>query len=538
MINTPYGSLPELGDEYWNLNPVLQGMIGDLTGRLSEENLGDIRDIYDAVEGASSANDALMTTVAANPSSSFSGELKQTYVPRGYLVVSVKDAGATGDGTTDDTAAIQSAFTGGNRKVLFDEGTYRFASDAVRIYANTTVEFHPNAKILNDRTSGPDLFMNGEFGNTTFATGYSGAGNIHIIGNGATIDNGPRSSRNTHTEAFAFAHAENITVDGLKFLNNYASHFMEFNSIRKGAVTNCIFRDYNSGGYTDRECINIDSATSVGFPQFGAYDNTPCTDILISGNRFENVPAGVGNHSSNGNWHSRIRVVDNVFVNIGEHAVRSLYWQDSVIRGNTIDTTGTRAIWADKAVNSVIAENSIRNPTTTEPGNCAIQVGGDESDNVLVANNAIFLTGVGYGIRIFAGIRHRATGNQVAGWVQQPVQSQVEQSVVDNVVRVTIATDAAVAVAIPGAKQGLVAIAAHSSSTTSARGLYWLRAGTGEETAPVALAELGTTVTSTGVLTGSTGLAGTTTISVWNGRLYIENRRSTTTTYSIQFIIS
>lgn len=71
MINTPYGSLPELGDEYWNLNPVLQSMIGDLTGRLSEENLGDIRDVYDAIEGATTPSDALMTSVAADTGSAF-----------------------------------------------------------------------------------------------------------------------------------------------------------------------------------------------------------------------------------------------------------------------------------------------------------------------------------------------------------------------------------------------------------------------------------------------------------------------------------
>lgn len=538
MINTPYGSLPELGDEYWNLNPVLQGMIGDLTGRLSEENLGDIRDIYDAVEGAASANDALMTAVAANPASSFSGELNQTYVPRGYLVVSVKDAGATGNGTTDDTVAIQSAFTGGNRKVYFDPGTYRIAGEAIQIFANTIIEFHPQAIVLNDRTTGPDVFLNGEIGNTTFATGYTGAGNIHVIGNGATIDNGPRAARNTHTEAFAFGHAENISIDGLKFLNNYASHFIELNSIRKGSITNCLFRDYNNGGFTDRECINLDSATSTGFPQFGAYDNSPSTDILISGNRFDTVPAGVGNHSSTANWLSRIRIIDNVFNNIGEHAIRTTYWQDSVIRGNVINNTGTRAIWADKLVNSVVSDNTIRTPSTTETGNCAIQVGGTESDGVVVSNNAIIMTNIAFGIRLFAGTNHRVTGNKITGWTSQPVQSSINLSQVDNVFRVSLATDEAIGIDVPGQKQGLVIISANSASEATARGMWWIRANSGEEVAPTVVSSIGTTTASTGVLTGSTGLAGTTTISVWNGKLYIENRRSVATGYNVQFVTS
>jgi hypothetical protein len=42
--------------------------------------------------------------------------------------VSVKDFGAVGDGTTDDTAAIQAAFNSGFKNILIPQGTYRITS--------------------------------------------------------------------------------------------------------------------------------------------------------------------------------------------------------------------------------------------------------------------------------------------------------------------------------------------------------------------------------------------------------------------------
>lgn len=55
--------------------------------------------------------------------------------------VSVKDFGATGDGTTDDTAAIQAAITAsaGANKLVFPRGTYRFTSPLA--ISNIDVDF-------------------------------------------------------------------------------------------------------------------------------------------------------------------------------------------------------------------------------------------------------------------------------------------------------------------------------------------------------------------------------------------------------------
>ncbi len=48
-------------------------------------------------------------------------------VDKGELVTNVRDYGAKGDGTTDDTAAIRAAFASGGKQFLFPAGTYKIA---------------------------------------------------------------------------------------------------------------------------------------------------------------------------------------------------------------------------------------------------------------------------------------------------------------------------------------------------------------------------------------------------------------------------
>lgn len=61
---------------------------------------------------------------------------------KGSLVFDVKAYGAAGDGTTDDTAAIQSAVdaahTAGGGEVWFPAGTYKLVTNPIKLYSGTT----------------------------------------------------------------------------------------------------------------------------------------------------------------------------------------------------------------------------------------------------------------------------------------------------------------------------------------------------------------------------------------------------------------
>jgi len=64
--------------------------------------------------------------------------------------VSVKDFGAKGDGTTDDTAAIQTALTSGLGRLSVPDGTYKITStlDLPTFTANMILEFSAGAKFI------------------------------------------------------------------------------------------------------------------------------------------------------------------------------------------------------------------------------------------------------------------------------------------------------------------------------------------------------------------------------------------------------
>ena len=53
--------------------------------------------------------------------------------------LNVKQAGAVGDGVSDDTKAIQTALTGGYRTVIIPSGTYKITA-ALKVDSHTTIK--------------------------------------------------------------------------------------------------------------------------------------------------------------------------------------------------------------------------------------------------------------------------------------------------------------------------------------------------------------------------------------------------------------
>ena len=109
--------------------------------------------------------------------------------------INVKDYGATGNGTTDDTAAINSALssiltTGGN--IIVPEGTY-LISGTLRVPSNTTMLIGGQIKMANGVALSMIGNSNPQLGNTgnsvPSSISYTNT-NIHIIGFGSGVLNG------------------------------------------------------------------------------------------------------------------------------------------------------------------------------------------------------------------------------------------------------------------------------------------------------------------------------------------------------------
>lgn len=308
-----------------------------------------------------------------------------TKIAKGDLVVNVKDVGATGDGVTDDASAISSALSGGNKKVYFPAGNYLVKS-YLRVQANTEIELHPKAVILNALTTGESVFLNGIYGNSTYATGYTGDGNIYI--HGGTIDCAPLTAQSKLSQAIAFAHAENIIIDNVRFINNYQNHFIETNACKNVRITRCYFAHSTLTAPGTRECINVDYSYAGGFPHFGGYDNTVCDDVIINACTFEDADVSVGSHAAppSGGAHIGISVINCTIKGMVTSGISPRSWTNSNISNNKITLAGSYGISAFGTRETVFANNIIK-------GLCAlngIQVTNDSPnlcyDNLISGN--------------------------------------------------------------------------------------------------------------------------------------------------------
>lgn len=138
-------------------------------------------------------------------------------VPRDTLVISVKDHGAAGDGTTDDTSAINAAVTslGGNGgTVYFPPGTYRLNnSNPITLPANTSlVGASPEASTIligSSNTAGAAVNVTGD---------YAQVSNLTIRGTSSTVSSNP-TAFGVQSVNNQFLKIENVIF---RFVNNYA----------------------------------------------------------------------------------------------------------------------------------------------------------------------------------------------------------------------------------------------------------------------------------------------------------------------------
>ncbi|MFJ2702966.1 right-handed parallel beta-helix repeat-containing protein [Streptomyces sp. NPDC087428] len=257
----------------------------------------------------------------------------------GAKIYNVRDLGAQGDGIADDAPAVQGALDKardlGGGTVLIPAGTYRLASLPLRIYRNTTLRSLPGARLV--RAAATTMLVNGDAGQD-FGI-YTGHGGI-------TVEGGTWDMQGTIVTAssmcMSFGHADGITVRGITVLDLPGYHGVEFNAIKNGRVLDSVFRGYINPGNRDfSEAIQIDLAKSHDeFGPFGPYDDTPCTDILISGCTVgpsgtagtTSWPRGIGSHSASPDkQHRDIRIIGCRFEGCLQYAIGAYVWSGIVI---------------------------------------------------------------------------------------------------------------------------------------------------------------------------------------------------------------
>jgi len=340
-----------------------------------------------------------------------SGATQRTALDKLRDVVSVKDFGAAGDGTADDTAEIQAALDavpaiGGC--VYFPAGTYVVSAPLV-VDSNTVLVgdgmYVSKLSATTAFTSSQAMvYANAENNITIEDLGFFGNTNGTLgAGTGIHLKNGTRNQVRS-------CYVENTTQAGIRYEEQ-----------NTGIIESCVLQACGRTGYTDNHGVMVysDAASAIQTYSIKVLSNTIATsfrkgittfsnlslyDLLISGNTV--TGSGLGNiyvGGDTGATHDKIRIVGNycqsspVNIQIGSTS-------NSVVDGNNCDNnSGSSNIGFVNSTDLVISNNVVQNSAVH--GITFIAAAGQRNEQIAIIGNIVrnsnrITAGFGAGIRI------------------------------------------------------------------------------------------------------------------------------------------
>lgn len=243
--------------------------------------------------------------------------------------------GATGDGVTDDTTALQLAlqYASANKvKLVLNQNSTYIMSDKVYLGSNTHLDLN-GSTIQSD---GDNAIFEPVL-TSVLTNGYTGITNI-------TIENGTFKNKT----GFVFFHSTNITVKNVLFDNAFKrEHLFDLGGCKNVKFINCeVYGNNDVTGTYSNECIQTDFATQDGMPYFEAasYDGIPTEYVLVDGCYFHkkdtdsNCIDAIGTHSHDPNTVTgdinNITIKNSTFEGWYKNAFRLMKGHNIVIEGN------------------------------------------------------------------------------------------------------------------------------------------------------------------------------------------------------------
>ena len=275
--------------------------------------------------------------LAASLPSGTTGQTNFYDVVRDYAVVA-----GEANSTTKIQNALNAARDAGSGIVYIPAGTYN-VQGTLRIYTGTTLYLTPRTVIFRQFADLPMLVNGDALGSYS---GYSGQSNIRIIG--GIWESRAQAYPVNPAMGISIGHATDVIIQDLTISNVGGYHAIEINSSKNVRILNCRFVGYvNTGSRGYSEAIQIDLAKSAGvFAAFGAYDNTPCEDVVIQGCYFGASgtagtaawATGIGTHNYTATfYHKYCKFINNTFEGLTEYAIRTFNMYDNLlIKGNSI----------------------------------------------------------------------------------------------------------------------------------------------------------------------------------------------------------
>lgn len=214
----------------------------------------------------------LLNSCTSNPNAT--GNVPRTFQNRAGDVFNVKDFGATGDGTTDDTTSITSAIdaalsSSNGGAVYFPAGQYKVTSKISRLSVSKSLYLYGDQEVseIQAHTSS-GVF---EFKTTSDLSIVIGFGNLEINAvstGGIAISAEFLPAENTHK--FSRFYAEGLSFGAINDVLNRFSRCIKLNGASNAFIDNCIFngncpsfQKSSSGTYTSGSGAPIVPVTPI-----------------------------------------------------------------------------------------------------------------------------------------------------------------------------------------------------------------------------------------------------------------------------------
>jgi len=425
------GRIP--GGEIWLSNGVLYKFVTKdandvLIGTYDNINGANDSALLDAfiVDLANTSNvtkgDALVGFRQSNSSGNLAGSVGRTVHQKLQEFVSVKDFGATGDGTTDDAAAIQAAINAvnNNQAIYFPYGTYFIGASGLLINSKTGVTLFGNQAIIK---IGAVSSLTTALGAATIKFNScinSGIYNLEINGNSKAST---AVALNACTDCFV----DTLTVYSCGINGQITS---TGGGVRNKFTNNLVYSAINtSRGMWLGNVNSVDMETDI-YVQGNTVRNNPASGIIISavGGRVvanhskTNEGAGIVLPGANGYSAKNLTVSNNYCIDNLFHGIQSdvVYTSDADLTDN-ITVTGNvcsqnnrgsgSGIYAIDTQRWVITGNTCSDNVTT-----GIQLD-NRCYNVTVTGNTCNDTRSGGSRTQATGIRRNAQSNNSYGCV-------------------------------------------------------------------------------------------------------------------------
>ncbi|WP_158302214.1 right-handed parallel beta-helix repeat-containing protein [Paenibacillus mesophilus] len=324
--------------------------------------------LYDPLDSASTDNTG--TVLVSTSGARFKRIVEQSFV-------NVKWFGAAGNGTTDDTAAINAAIGDGNVTVYIPEGTYMVRADAtsvgqlnagIQAKDNTTIVISPSAVLKAFPSATPRYTIINIFGKT----------NVTIEGGGKIL-----GERNEHTGTtgqwgygIAIGGSDRVLVRDLYIADCWGDasvvgyYMTQSNASRNISFQNVICDNNRRQGIsvTCAENVRIESSTFVNThghaPEFGI-DLEPdpgsfVRRVTVAHCLFQNNTGGSFTMNGTLGTVEYVEFIGNTLIGPASR-INGLLTKYVALKGNILSDSINRSLWISKSTNYTIEGNLIQN---------------------------------------------------------------------------------------------------------------------------------------------------------------------------------